>query len=134
LLAASMMHDPWNPSPDEIREWAYCPDAQDPCQDWDLAMLWSGHEKALLDCASDSACPNQNRMLSVLYFVVGDAVRSKFRSRARPIIEGFIDRGDQYPHPSIKLWQSRSRALLRDPSSFEFQAWCCGGLAKETGN
>jgi hypothetical protein len=128
------MHDAWNPSPDEIRAWAYTPGAQEPCQDWDLALLWSGHEKALLDCASDEACPNRVRMLSVLYLVVGDAVRSNFRSRAQPIVEGFIDRGDRYPHPSIKLWQSRSRALLRDPSSFEYEAWCSGGLAGATGS
>jgi hypothetical protein len=128
------MRDAWNPSPEEIRTWAYVPDAEEPCQDWDLALARSGHEKALLDCASDDACPNRLRMLSVLYLVVGDAVRSNFRSRARPVVEGFIDRGDQYPHPSIKLWQSRSRALLRDPSSFEYEAWCSGGLARATGS
>jgi hypothetical protein len=128
------MHNPWSPSPDEIRDWAYTPDAEDPCQDWDLALLWSGHEQALLDCASDDACPNRLRMLGVLYLVIGDAVRAEFRSRPRAIVEGFIDRGDQYRHPSIKLWQSRSRALLRDPSSFEYEAWCCGGLARAAGS
>lgn len=126
------MHDAWNPSPDQIRAWANTPDAAEPCQDWDLALLWSGHEKALLDCAADESCPNRLRMLGVLYMFVGDAVRSGFRSRARPIVEGFIGRGDQYSHPSIKLWQSRSRALLRDPSTFEYEAWCSGGLARAT--
>lgn len=126
------MHNPWSPSPDEIRAWAYTPDATDPCQDWDLALLWSGHEKALLDCASDDACPNRLRMLSILYLIVGDAVRSAFRSRPRPIIEGLIDRGDHYPHPSIKLWQTRSRALLRNPSTFDYEAWCSGRLARTT--
>ena len=129
-----LMHDAWNPSPDEVRAWAYTPNADEPCQDWDLALLWSGHEKALLGCASDEACPNRMRMLGVLYLIVGDAVRSNFRSRTRPIVEGFIDRGDQYPHSSIELWQRRSRALLRDPSSFDYEAWCAGGLASATGS
>jgi hypothetical protein len=128
------MHDPWSPSPDEIRTWAYTPNAEEPCQDWDLALLWSCHEKALLECASDDACPNRLRMLATMYLVVGDAVRSKFRSRPLPIVEGFIERGDEYRHPSIQLWQRRSRALLRDPSTFEYDAWCAGGLARANGS
>ena len=124
------MRNAWDPSPDEIREWAYTVDAEEPCQDWDLALLWSGHEKALLECASDDACPNRIRMLGILYLVVGDAVRSNFRSRPRAVVDGFIKRGDDCEHPSIKLWQSRSHALLRDVSSFEYEAWCAGGLAR----
>ena len=131
-MASTMttMHNPWNPSPDEIRQWAYTADAPDPCQDWDLALLWSGHEKALLDCAADDGCPNRVRVLGILYLIIGDAVRSDFSSRPRPIVDGLIDRGDEYQHPGIKLWQVRARALLRDPSSFDYEAWCCGGLAR----
>jgi len=124
------MRNAWDPSADDIRAWADTVDAEDPCQDWDLALLWSGHEKALLECASDDACPNRIRMLGILYLVVGDAVRSNFGSRARAVVDGFIKRGDDYSHPSIKLWQRRSRALLRDPSSFEYDGWCTGGLAR----
>ena len=124
------MNNPWDPSPDEIRAWAYTANAGEPCEDWPLALIWSGHEKALLDCASDDACPNRVFMLGVLYLAVGDAVRSNFGSRPKPVIEGFVDRGDAYPHPDIKLWQSRSRALLRDPSGFDCDAWCAGGLAR----
>jgi len=127
------MRNGWDPSPDEIRTWAYTVDAEDPCRDWDLALLWSGHEKALLECASDDACPNRIRMLGVLYLAVGDAVSSDFRARPKPVVEGFINRGDDHEHPSIQLWQERSRALLRDPSRFEYEAWCGGGFARESG-
>src|SRR5262245_15036487 len=95
-LVVTKMTNPWQPSPDEIREWAYTVGAMEPCQDWDLALLWSCHEKALLDCASDDACPNRIYMLGILYLVVGDAVRNDFRTRPQPIIEGFLDRGDEY--------------------------------------
>jgi hypothetical protein len=125
------MHDPWNPSPDEIRDWAYTPDAEDPCEDWDLALSWSGHEKALLDCATDEACPNRLRMLRVLYFIVGNAVRSDFSSKPRPIVEGLVARADECSHPSVRLWQRRSYELLRDPSRFEYDAWCSGGFARK---
>lgn len=73
-------------------------------------------------------------MLSVLYLIVGDAVRSQFRSRPRPVVEGFIDRGDEYDHPSIKLWQKRSRELLRHPDSFDYTLWCAGELARTPGS
>ena len=128
------MRDPWDPSPDEIRQWAYTVNAVEPCEDWDLALLWSCHEKALLECASDDHCPNRIYMLRILYLVVGDAVRSDFRSRPRPVIDGLIDRGDSYEHPSIRLWQQRSRELLRDPSSFDYKAWCAGSHDRHSGS
>ncbi|MEX0867874.1 MAG: hypothetical protein WD030_10990 [Pirellulales bacterium] len=124
------MDDPWQPRPDAIREWAYTPDAKEPCQDWHLALLWSCHEKALLECAADDGCPNQTYMLGILYLVVGDAVRSNFRSRGKPIIEAFLARGDAYEHQAIRLWQERSRTLLRDPHTFDYDQWCAGGLAR----
>lgn len=127
------MTDPWQPTPDEIRAWAYDAHAAEPCQDWDLALAWSGHERALLECASDDTCPRQAYMLAVLYLIVGDAVRTGFQSRPRAVIEGFLDFASAFCHPSIQLWQQRSRALLRDPSTFTYEAWCAGGLAREAG-
>jgi hypothetical protein len=124
------MHDPFNPSPDEIREWAYDADAVEPCQDFDLILEWTQHEKAILECASDDRCPKQNFFLRVLYHIVGDAVRSNHHSKLRPILEGFINRGDEYPHPKIQRWQKRSRELMKQPDRFEYEAWCAGGFVR----
>jgi hypothetical protein len=124
------MHDPWNPSPDEVREWAYDADAMEPWQDFDLALEWTRHEKALFECASDDTCPKQGFFLRVLYLTVGDAVRSNYRSAARPLIEGFIKRGDEHPHPGIQVWQQRSRELMKHPDQFNYEAWCAGGLVR----
>lgn len=118
--------DPWNPSPDEVRAWAYTPGAAEPCEDWELALCWSRHEAALLETASDEGCPNRRYMLGVLYFLVGHAVRDGFRSLPRPMLEGFLHRADAYGHPDIREWQRRSRELLRDPSSLDQAAWCGG--------
>lgn len=68
-------------------------------------------------------------MLGVLYLIVGDAVRSDFRTRPRPIVEALIDRGDDYKHPEIRRWQQRSRELLLDPTLFDYMLWCGGGHA-----
>jgi hypothetical protein len=124
------MHDPWNPSPDEIRHWAYDADAVEPCQDFDLALEWSRHEHALFQCASDDCCPKQVFFLRVLYLIVGDAVRTDFRSTQRPIIDGFIKRGDEYQHPAIAIWQQRSRELIDHPEHFDYELWCAGGLVR----
>ena len=69
-----MVHDPWNPMPDEVREWAYDAEALAPCEDWDLALSWAQHERAYLELASDEACPKRRYFLAVLYLMVGDAV------------------------------------------------------------
>jgi hypothetical protein len=62
-----------------------------------------------------------------LYLVVGDTVRCDFRSRPRPIIEGFLARSREYHHPDIELWRRRSEELLANPSSFDYGLWCGGG-------
>jgi hypothetical protein len=124
------MLDPWNPSPDEIRAWAYTPGAVEPCQDWDLALCWSLHEQALLETASDDACPGRRYMIAVLYLIVGDAVRNGFRSRPCTVIEGFLARADAFDHPEIRLWQRRSRELLANPAHLDYALWCGGGLAR----
>jgi len=63
--------------------------------------------------------------------MVGDAVRTGFRSRPRPIIEGIIARGDEYRHPDIRQWQARSRELLKHPDLFTYEKWCAWGFANE---
>lgn len=122
--------DPWNPTPDEIRAWAYTPGAGEPCKDWDLALSWSLHEKALLQIASDDSCPNRRYLLAVLYLVVGDAVRGGFCSRPRAVIEGLLAHAQEYDHADIRTWRARSFELLADPSRFDYDLWCAGVLAR----
>lgn len=121
--------DPWNPQPEEIRAWAYEPDAVEPTQDFDLALSWSRHEKAYLDLASDPACPSRRYFLRVLYLVVGDAVRTGYRTVPEPVVRGFVEQGSRYEHPDIREWQARSRALMADPTRFDYERWCAGGYA-----
>jgi hypothetical protein len=90
-------------------------------------------EKVLLEPAFDEACPARRFMIGVLYLGVGDSVRSGFRSRPRPIVEGFIARGDCYDHPDIRRWQERSRELLKAPDLFDDERWCGGGYARGEG-
>ena len=128
-IGTSTVKAPWNPSSSEIREWAFDPESLAPCEDWDLALSWAQDERVYLDLASDDSCPKRRFFLSLIYLMVGDAVRSDFNVRPRPIIEGFIALGDEYRHHDIQLWQRRSRLLLLNPDSFDYADWCGGRLA-----
>lgn len=131
LNKLAAMQAPWNPTPDEIREWAYNAESVEPCEDFHLALKWTRHEKALFECASDDNCPKRDFFLSILYLIVGDAVRWNYLSTPRLIIEGFIQRGDEYRHPAIEAWQQRSRELLKHPIRFNYDEWCAGGLVRK---
>jgi hypothetical protein len=126
------MHNPWNPSVDDIRQWAYDLGALAPCQDWELALEWAQHERLYLDLASDESCPKWRFFLGVLYLMVGDAVRTQFRNQPRALIEAFIARGEDYTDLHIKHWQKRSRELLEHPEQFDYRKWCGFGFANET--
>lgn len=126
------MVDPWNPTSQEIRSWAYDADADEPCQDWGLALSWLQDESVYLSLAADEACPKRRFFLSLLYFRVGDAVRNGFRDRRKSIVIGLIERGNEYSHPDLSAWQRRSRDLIAYPAKFEYDAWCGGQLAYAT--
>ena len=123
------MSNPWNPTPQEIRSWAYDADAADPCQDWDLALSWLQDESVYLNLATDEACPKRRFFLSLLYLIVGDAVRTGFRTHRKQIVLGLIERGNEFSHPDIVAWQRRSRELIANPEKFEYGAWCGGQFA-----
>jgi hypothetical protein len=126
-----MFADPWNPSITEVRAWAYDAAAEEPCQDWDLALCWAGHERDYLDFASDRRCPKRAFFLSVIYLMVGDAVRSEFRSTSEAMVSGFVQLGANHSDPAIRLWHSRASHLLDHPKEFEYDAWCAGKLARD---
>ena len=125
-----MMFNPWHPSTDEIREWAYDPEALEPEQDWDLILAAERHEKLYLDLASDEVCPNRQYFLDILYLIVGDAVRTDYRVLAQYHVDGFLQRAEAYSHPDIRLWCERARYLMAHPATFDYESWCAGGLAR----
>ena len=124
-----MFADPWNPSSTEVRAWAYSTDAVAPCQDWDLALSWAGHERDYLQFAADPNCPTQSFFLRVIYLMVGDAVRTGYRSISEAQVVGFVELAAGTRSKPLRLWRERALRLLKHPSEFEYAAWCGGGLA-----
>ena len=122
------MNDPWNPTSAEVREWAYTADATAPCEDWMLALDWAEYVPLYVEFASDPRCPNRGYFLNVLYFMVGNAVRTDFRNHPEPVVHGWLKLAPGTRIPDLALWAQRARALLRTPESFKYEEWCNGGF------
>jgi|TARA_B100000700_G_scaffold319756_1_gene415600 hypothetical protein len=125
-----MFNDPWNPSSSEVREWAYTASAIEPCQDWDLSLSWVGFGHDFIEYASDANCPNADYFLHVLYFMVGDSVRSKFHSKHKSSVREFINSGNSSKNFKVRLWAQRAAKLIDNIESFDYESWCGGQLAK----
>ena len=129
-LGCTMFNDPWNPSSYEVKEWAYTIGAIEPCQDWDLSLAWVGFEDDFIGYASDASCPNADYFLHILYFMVGDSVRSKFNSTHESSVREFIKLGYASKNHKVRLWAQRATNLINHPEAFDYESWCGGQLAK----
>ncbi len=125
------MLDPWNPSPKELRAWAFQSDTPWPDQDPELAI--SGIESLdplVLELAQDDRCPKQEFFLGVLLFAVGDAFFDG--SEAGPDrAQRLVDLATGIAHPWIREWRRLSVRLIGHPSLFEYDSWCGGELLEE---
>jgi hypothetical protein len=125
-----MFSDPWNPSSTEVCAWAYDAAAEEPCQDWDLALSWAGHERDYLSFVADQNCPKRFYFLSILYLMIGDAVRSGFRVASESSVRGFLKLAENHSNQAVRRWHQRSLRLLKHPNEFDYEAWCGGGIAR----
>lgn len=121
------MNEPCNPQRDELLAWAQDASAVDPVQDWDLLLAHSPFEDDYLQLASQADCPKRQTFLSVLYLIVGDAVRTGYQSRSLAEIEALLCKGEN--SPQLQTWIRRSRALIARPDTFHYDDWCLGGWA-----
>ncbi len=125
------MNDPFNPTADELVEWAYDPDAVEPVQEWAVTITDLDRADLFLRLAADPACPNRIFFLKCLYLLTGDAVRFEGGEAARRILSPHLERARQLEDPRLARWAQRSLELIADPRRFDWTAWCEGGLAAE---
>jgi hypothetical protein len=112
----------------DVRAWAYSDDPE-PQQDFDLMITGLGHEPSFLEWAADDGCPKKGYFLSCLYLFVGDAVRTKYQSNSKADVDGLLNRAGNITDHDVREWLHRSRQLIADPESFEYDLWCGGGYA-----
>jgi len=126
------MRDPYDPTDEELREWAYAvPRPLQPVQDFDLMVTTERRGELLLSLAADLDCPSHAWFLHCLYLLVGDAVRSQYGTSQRARIEQLVASGRASVAPTVQRWCERSEDLLAHPEQFSYEQWCSGGLARE---
>ncbi len=122
------MNDHIEPNETELRAWACDADADWPVQDYDLMVVLLGLNHVIIELAADNNCPKQRFFLSCCYLIVGDAVRTEFKSESKQAILHFLNLAEATQHAQLLKFVARSEQLLADPSLFDYDLWCDGGL------
>lgn len=124
---------PVDPSPSELRAWAYHPDAitlQSMPADWDLLVANDRLVATLFDLASDPHCPARRFALHCLYIYAADAIRTKFRAHPKRRVRKLVKQAEAGQDESLKIWAYNTRVLLARPEMFDYHEWCEGGLVR----
>ena len=109
--------DEINPTPDEIRAWAYS-GAVEPMEDWDIIIAEPGNLNLLMDLIGDPTCPSRRYLLGSLYCTVGhsDHADSRLISTATS--------AEASSDAWVPAWGHRVRRVLDHPSDFKRDEWC----------
>lgn len=97
-------------------------------QDWDLLLEHLPYEDLYLELAASKTCPKADYFLALLYLIVGDAVRTEYQNRSKEAVEDLLRKAERdFPAFVICTWIQRSRVLLAQPQTFDYDRWCAGG-------
>ncbi len=124
------MKDSINPTDEEIIEWAYHSDGMYQ-EDWDIIITSAEKGQMFLKLAADKDCPTRNFFLRCLYLLVGDTVRSKGIAHDLTIVSALLNEAQSIASPEVSRWVERSTKLMANPETFDYAAWCDGGLARK---
>jgi hypothetical protein len=125
--------NPVDPSPGEVRAWAYNPDsvpleAMPP--DWDLLVSGDRLIPTLFELAMDRSCPARRFALHCLYIYAADGIRTGFRAHPKRRLRKLVQQAEAEGDEPMRTWAHNSRVLLAKPELFEYHDWCEGGLVR----
>lgn len=126
--------NPVDPSPAELRAWAYHPDAvplESMPPDWDLLVSGDRLVTTLFELAMDRSCPARRFALHCLYIYAADGIRTKFRAHPRRRLRKLVEQAEQLGDEPMVTWAHNSRMLLAQPQLFNYHDWCEGGLVRQ---
>ena len=136
-VAQSAFHgfaNPVDPSPAEVRAWAYNPDSvplQTMPPDWDLLVSGDRLIMTLFELAMDRSCPARRFALHCLYIYAADGIRTQFRAHPKRRLRKLVQQAESLGDEPMKVWAHNSRVLLAKPDLFEYHDWCEGGLVRQ---
>lgn len=127
--------NPVDPSPAELRAWAYHPDSvplESMPPDWDLLVAGDRLIGTLFELAMDRSCPARRFALHCLYIYAADGIRTKFRAHPRRRLRKLVEQAEQLGDEPMVVWAHNSRMLLAQPQLFSYHDWCEGGLVRNS--
>jgi len=117
---------PHNPTEEELRQWAYAPDSEEPVQDWGMILSWQMDRGLLRHCiefADDGDCPQAAFFLDVLYqWVCLEAGRASFEA-TRDIYDEWLNVAKGIRDPAVKRWRHHARLIFQGLEPFDSQKW-----------
>jgi hypothetical protein len=125
--------NPVDPTPTELRAWAYHPDATLLATlppDWDLLVSGDRLIGTLFDIALDPTCPARRFGVHCLYIYAADGVRTNFRAHPRRRLRKFVESAEHGGDEMLAGWAHNVRMLLVRPELFDYHDWCEGGLVR----
>lgn len=125
--------NPVDPTPDELRAWAYHPGAV-PLEimpaDWDLLLAVDSLAETLFELAMDRSCPARRFALHCLYIYSADSLRASSSGQRKRRLRRFVERADEAGDEPMIIWAHNCRALRTRPELFDYEDWCEGGLVR----
>jgi hypothetical protein len=125
--------NPVDPTPAELKAWAYNPDSVPLASlpaDWDLLVAGDRLIGTLFDLAMDRACPARRFALHCLYIYAADGIRTQFRAHPKRKLRKLVEQAEEYGDEQMEIWAHNSRVLLARQDLFNYHDWCEGGLVR----
>jgi hypothetical protein len=125
--------NPVDPTPAELRAWAYDPDSVPLTSmppDWDLLVSGDHLVTTLFELAMDRSCPARRFALHCLYIYAADGIRTKFRAHPKRRLRKLVQQAESLGDDQMRTWAHNSRVLLAKPDLFDYRDWCEGGLVR----
>ncbi|MBD0384905.1 hypothetical protein [Paenibacillus sedimenti] len=115
----------WNPSSQEITEWAYS-NEKIPEQDWELAVNSFENIPMICKLVDDSDCKHTSFFLSSLYVFTGDTVRGMKIEEIQKL-NALLDKLNMTAKSEeLKSWIARSKHLVQHPKTYTYANWGLG--------
>jgi len=125
--------NPVDPTPAELRAWAYQPGAvplSTMPADWDLLVANDRLIGTIFDLAMDTACPARRFALHCLYIYAGNAIRTNFRVHPKRRLRKLVEQAEEDGDDLLAMWAYNTRVLLARPDVFDYHDWIEGGLVR----
>jgi len=124
--------NPVDPTPDELRAWAYNPDSvplEDMPENWDLLVSGDRLINTLFELAMDRTCPARRFALHCLYIYAADSIRTNFKAHPRRRLRKLVEQAQMGDEP-MATWAHNTLVLMSKPDLFDYHDWCEGGLVR----